>query len=428
MYVAKWDTLDTRKQCKGSTQILELSHRISETKSVSHGQHEANKNNMDTLGMKFGSKYFMLNNIFWIDNLFCSMIQVNVTLPSGRAEHFSLEASSKVGDLRSLAKQSFNQGFLRLVTENGHVLTDPRESRPQAAGIKDGDNLTAIALEVSVMASARAFAIWCNGGGKLVTWGDPDCGGDSSAVQDQLLKIQQLQASDRAFAAVLADGSVVTWGNSEFGGDSSNVNLKNVRDIQATGGAFAAILTDGSVVTWGDPDVGGDSSQVQGNLRNVRLVQGSRAAFAAILSDGSVVSWGPPFFGGDSSEVKDELKNVQRMQGSMAFAAILGDGSVVTWGYPAFGGDSSCVQGQLTNVQEISATNSAFAALLADGSVVTWGDRDCGGDSSQVQYQLQEVQQIKASGGSFAAVLEGGSVVTWVPAIPVVTVHTSEIS
>eukprot|EP00435_Cladocopium_sp_Y103_P066334 s712_g28.t1 len=272
------------------------------------------------------------------------MIQVNVTLPSGRTEHFSLEASSKVGDLRSLAKQSFNQGFLRLVTQNGHVLADPRESL-QAAGVEDGDNLTAIALEVSVMASARAFAIWCNGGGKLVTWGDPDCGGDSSAVQDQLT-IHQLQASDRAFAAVLADGSVVTWGNCEFGGDSSKVEqrLKNVRDIQATGGAFAAILTDGSVVTWGDPDVGGDSSEVQANLRNVRLVQGSRAAFAAILTDGSVVSWGPPFFGGNSSEVKDELRNVQRIQGSMAFAAICHcSPSTSSWSWRATTDDSAPV-------------------------------------------------------------------------------------
>ena len=86
------------------------------------------------------------------------MIQVNVTLPSGRTEDFSLEASSKVGDLRTLAKQSFNQGFLRLVTEHGHVLPDPCESL-QDAGVEDGDNLTAIALEVSVVASARAFAI-----------------------------------------------------------------------------------------------------------------------------------------------------------------------------------------------------------------------------------------------------------------------------
>ena len=48
------------------------------------------------------------------------------------------------------------------------------------------------------------------GDGSVVTWGDSDCGGDSSAVQDQLKNVQQVQASNFAFAAILSDGSVVT--------------------------------------------------------------------------------------------------------------------------------------------------------------------------------------------------------------------------
>ena len=35
--------------------------------------------------------------------------------------------------------------------------------------------------------------------------------------------MQQIQASDCAFAAILGDGSVVTWGSARFGGDSSAV-------------------------------------------------------------------------------------------------------------------------------------------------------------------------------------------------------------
>lgn len=67
------------------------------------------------------------------------------------------------------------------------------------------------------------------------------------------------------FVAILADGSVVTWGAPDHGGDSSRVQeqLKRVQQICATGYAFAAILADGSVVTWGDPDYGADSSEVQ---------------------------------------------------------------------------------------------------------------------------------------------------------------------
>ena len=67
-----------------------------------------------------------------------------------------------------------------------------------------------------------------------------------------------------------------------------------MQQIQASQAAFAAILSDGSVVTWGDAELGGDSSAVQDRLKNVQLIQASQAAFAAILSDGSVVTWGKP--------------------------------------------------------------------------------------------------------------------------------------
>ena len=56
-----------------------------------------------------------------------------------------------------------------------------------------------------------------------MTWGHAACGGDSSAVQDQLRGVQQVHASEGAFAAILADGSVVTWGDAEYGGYSPAV-------------------------------------------------------------------------------------------------------------------------------------------------------------------------------------------------------------
>ena len=54
--------------------------------------------------------------------------------------------------------------------------------------------------------------------GSVVTWGDGDHGGDSSAIRDQLRGVQHIQATDCAFAAILADGSVVTWGDGDHGG------------------------------------------------------------------------------------------------------------------------------------------------------------------------------------------------------------------
>ena len=90
------------------------------------------------------------------------------------------------------------------------------------------------------------------GDGSVVTWGGANL--VATAVR---YRISCECAADPsfwiAFAAILGDGSVVTWGNADCGGDSSAVQeqLKNVQQIQASDGAFAAILGDGSVVTWG---------------------------------------------------------------------------------------------------------------------------------------------------------------------------------
>ena len=254
---------------------------------------------------------------------FPAMFQVTVALASGRSQSIALPQSSKVGDLKILAQESFQQGFLRLVTADGRILGDP--TRPLLSeGLKEEECLTAVALQAKVAATPKlgrlggAFALWCCGGSKIVVWGKPDCGGDSSAVQDQLRNVQQVQGTSGAFAAILADGSVVTWGRPDCGGDSSAVQdqLRNVQQVQGTFAAFAAILADGSVVTWGRPDCGGDSSAVQDQLRNVQQVQGTYGAFAAILADRSVVTWGRPDYGGDSSAVQDQLRNVQQVQGT----------------------------------------------------------------------------------------------------------------
>ena len=83
-------------------------------------------------------------------------------------------------------------------------------------------------------------------------WGGSGSGGDSTAVQDRLIAVKAIQASDCAFAAILGDGTVVTWGSELGGGDSKAVQdqLQHVQALQATELAFAALRSDGSVVTW----------------------------------------------------------------------------------------------------------------------------------------------------------------------------------
>lgn len=189
-----------------------------------------------------------------------SMIEVTVALASGRSESLSILESSKE-DLNKLAQKSFGQGSLRLATAAGCILSDPMQTL-QAAGLQDGDQLTAIVGRAKLASNRQAFAAWCCGGDGVVTWGHRDWGGDSSAVLDQLRNVQQVQATKAAFAAILQNGSVVTWGRAVSGSDSSAVRhlLRGVQQIQATDVAFAAILTDGFVVAWGYQDFGGDGS------------------------------------------------------------------------------------------------------------------------------------------------------------------------
>ena len=123
-------------------------------------------------------------------------------------------------------------------------MRDP-EDELQAAGLQDGDTITAVRVEPKA-ATERAFALWCPEchGIELRAYGHRDDGGDSSGVQDQLRNVQQIQATQRAFAAILANISVVTWGNPECGGESSGVQdrIKNVQQVQATDRAFVASL------------------------------------------------------------------------------------------------------------------------------------------------------------------------------------------
>ena len=59
--------------------------------------------------------------------------------------------------------------------------------------------------------------------GEIVTWGEPEAGGDCSKVQHRLRRVQKLKGTAAAFAAVLEDGHLVTWGLDEYGGDCSGV-------------------------------------------------------------------------------------------------------------------------------------------------------------------------------------------------------------
>ena len=166
-----------------------------------------------------------------------------------------------------------------------------------------------------VQATRAAFAAILEGG-RVVAWGDPEYGGDCSAVRGQLRNPGA--EDDVAFPmgnppkdrGIYRKYELLTiWRiyreYSLLGESIENINgyvstfhgppvatPRNVEQLQTSFGAFAAILADGSVVTWGDPESGGDSTAVQTRLKNVRKIHAPKdgGAFAAILADGSVVA------------------------------------------------------------------------------------------------------------------------------------------
>ena len=206
-------------------------------------------------------------------------MKVDVHLPSGDSCSISLLGKRPISELKATAQQHF-QRRLKL-TAKGRQLD--LTATLNEAGLQDGDVVVAV-VQLGQLAAARTAFAWHGLEGEVVTWRDPDAGGDSSQEKEQLRNVQHIQAT-RFFAAILESGAVVTWGVPGWGGDSNQVQeqLRNVQHIQATGSAFAALLESGAVVTWGVPGWGGDSNQVQEQLRNVQHIQATTYAFAAIL-------------------------------------------------------------------------------------------------------------------------------------------------
>ena len=145
-------------------------------------------------------------------------VSVDVHLMSGKMVSVEVEAETSVNTLRQRAQSALGVGNGRLLNSSGRVL--PGTATIAEAKLQSGDVLTLRITQVLLAASKKlvfvhgaAFAKIL-GDGSVVTWGDSECGGDSSAVQDRLKDVQQIQASGHAFAAILENGSAA-WSRSK---------------------------------------------------------------------------------------------------------------------------------------------------------------------------------------------------------------------
>jgi Ca2+-binding RTX toxin-like protein len=262
----------------------------------------------------------------------------------------------------------------------------------------------------------------------------PDIQSYSAANQlDGKIPVTQIYSSSVAFAALRIDGSVVTWGDSESGGDSSAVKNKlngtiDVTQIYSNGNAFAALCENGSVVTWGNESSGGNSSiyyeetsdifpdtlkkgdsvlnQLDGTIKTIKIYStggsidgigsdlGYRESFAALREDGSVVIWGDTAaistYSYDakskiytkqsslSNPLNGECKITKIYNNGGSLVASREDNSIVVWG-----DDDSIsvvnrlvINGTLPGSVKIAVGNvsNSFFALSADGSLTNFGD------------------------------------------------------
>ena len=64
--------------------------------------------------------------------------------------------------------------------------------------------------------------------GTVVSWGDPDNGGDSSTVSDKLFDVETIYANDGAFVALRKDGTAISWGDKNHAGNNEIHNVKKI--------------------------------------------------------------------------------------------------------------------------------------------------------------------------------------------------------
>ena len=109
-------------------------------------------------------------------------IELKVSLPSGRRETVAVPKSGTIADLKIAGQQSFRQPFLRLAAPDGCLL-DPTDS---LCGFQDGDSFTAVAQQPKIAATRVAFALWCAGGNRIITWGHPNYGDSLTALESEI--------------------------------------------------------------------------------------------------------------------------------------------------------------------------------------------------------------------------------------------------
>ena len=119
-------------------------------------------------------------------------IIVDVTLISGRRVSLKADFDASLQSLTKRERRALRVSNGRLFSSSGTFLDG--DTRLRAARFQIGGCLTLQVGQMHICGDNFCFAAIL-GDGSAVGWGSAYAGGDSSAVQDQLKNVQEIQAS-----------------------------------------------------------------------------------------------------------------------------------------------------------------------------------------------------------------------------------------
>ena len=278
--------------------------------------------------------------------------------------------------------------------------------------------------------------------GSAVAWGDPDRGGNASAVDLSSGVVDVIPGSVR-FAALKANGSVVTWGWPSEGGNSSTVAAQlssGVKRVVAVASGFVAVKSDGTLVIWGSGLDSEDRTALATKVggRAVDVVTNGFANAVLLEEPPCDIAWTAAPLAGHAAggSVAGELSVERPVTGEIyRFRLVAGLGSDHNASFRIDGGMVRALapldhdvlpvarirvrlegdQGSVAERSILIRIDDDLAPTPGPGHrVITWGLSHAGGSSSSVAASLGSgVGSVVASEGAFAALKTDGSAVGW---------------
>jgi len=140
----------------------------------------------------------------------------------------------------------------------------------------------------------RAFARLEKNTGAVEARGSRRLGGDLSPVKTDLQSnVINIFSTGYSFAVLKSNGKIVTWGHPDYGGDSSSVahDLKSeeIAKVVSTELAYAVLTQNGKIIAWGDSDFSKYKDQLQSNVVNLEV--DDNTGFVANKSNGTEIRW-----------------------------------------------------------------------------------------------------------------------------------------